>query len=110
MDHPKSPNLPAMPVAETDIQVGDTVKSYDFPSRYFYRPADMELDYVAGEVVAIVDHPEGYKAYEIHVSHRVANGKPHPPRTPGEIVRCPVNGTPTYGECDYTFGVRRIID
>ena len=110
MDHPTSPNLPAMPVAETDIQVGDTVKSYDFPSRYFYRPADMELDYIAGEVVAIVYHHEGYRAYKIHVTHRVVNGKALPPREPGECVYPPVNGPPTYGECDYTFGVRRIID
>lgn len=85
------------------IEVGDTVRSYDFPG--------MRDDcYVEGEVVGIGSVPDGPKdcvRYHVKARKRIVRGKEEALNEPDQMFYPPVNGIPTLfgGICN---GVKKI--
>jgi len=78
------------------IQVGDLVRSYDFPDFQ----DDKRPSFVEGIVEAITDHEthptfRDCNRYQIHVSRRVFGGKERTDQI-GVRVFPPVNGTPSW--------------
>ena len=113
-----------------DIEVGQRVRSFDFPDwserhgtygiqaegDYVGTPAYRPACYWEGVVVAIVERGERYgtwlggrpfvrTSYVIEVERRVWDGvaDPHPP---ANVITAPVNGTRTLSL--YTFGVQPV--
>jgi len=80
----------------TTIQVGDKVRSYDFPG-------DRDDCYVEGEVIGY-RWLNGCERYAVRVYKKVWQGKPE---LVAGIVFPPLNGTPTM-QGDYTNGVEKI--
>lgn len=100
---------------EHDVNVGDRVRSYDFPECI---PAYLDPDderrfarscFVEGTVVAVEGHPESpCKAYRIEVDRRVFAGKEN--GVAGrEVATPPTNGTPMMMG-GVTFGVFQLPD
>lgn len=96
---------------EHDVEVGDRVRSYDFPESIpGYQDPDSRRHrspcFVEGTVVEIVDHPESpCQAYKIAVERRVWGGEETDDHAP--FATPPVNGVQkTMG--GVTFGVVKI--
>lgn len=87
---------PATP--DTTINVGDRVRSYDFPGN--------DACYIEGEVTHLQWH-NGCNQYRIKVTARVWHGEREDNIERHTFVLAPVNGTDTtFG--DVTCGVERI--
>lgn len=83
------------------IQVGDTVRSYDFPDN-----RALEHCYIEG-VIENVEWHEGCERYKIRVTARIWEGKREGITADPMYVYPPVNGTPTLmGRV--TSGVRKL--
>jgi hypothetical protein len=92
-------------IPDTTIQVGDKVKSYDFPDNLLYDPKRAESCFVEGTVMDFEVH-EGCLRYKILVTRRVFGGQEETLKDMERYTFPPVNGTPTYS--GVTFGVSRI--
>jgi hypothetical protein len=94
-----------IPTPDTTIIIGDLVKSYDFPEDLVLGPRPgVGQSYVEGRVIGIKP-VEGCDRYQILVTRRMRSGVLSGPRLAGECIFPPVNGTPTYGFSEVTFGV-----
>lgn len=87
----------------TDIQIGDRVRSHDFPGKIGL----VEEFYIEGEVMDILEH-DGCMKYEIWADRRVWNGHTTRQGVPNYFY-APVNGTKTLlgGTCN---GVVKLSD
>lgn len=86
----------------TDIKIGDRVRSFDFD---MFRALEGERAcYVEGEVIGFTELL-GCRHYEIRVGLDVFGGEPAGGRV-GYTVRPPVNGTPTW--CGVTNFVEKL--
>lgn len=94
-----------------NINVGDAVRSFDFPMYGRNLGRDLEGEraaYVEGYVVDIVETDAGYDAYHIMVNKDVFGGEESDARV-GNIITAPVNGTPCIGG-KVTDGVELLND
>ena len=81
------------------IQIGDTVRSYDFP--------DSALECYIEGVIENIEWHEGCERYKIRVTARIWEGKREGITADPMYVYPPVNGTPTLmGRV--TNGVRKL--
>lgn len=97
------------------FQVGDSVRSFDFPGWDEVRGEALGMNttgervsYVEGVIVALIPAGRGYHphpTYEISVTRIVRGGEICDVEGAGVTVCPPVNGTPTHKAPGHTFGV-----
>lgn len=86
---------------DTSIQIGDTVRSYDFEYK--------DDCFVEGPVTKIFP-VEGCDRYNIETTRRVWGGIEYPLASSPPVFLPPVNGTRVAGSGEFTNGVRKLSD